>query len=69
MLKWLKSLFGFDTPDTPEIAKEPVAPAPAPEAKTEVAPTKKRAPRKTTTKKAAPKAGTAPKKRGRPKKT
>ena len=23
MLKWLKSLFGFDTPDTPVIVKEP----------------------------------------------
>ena len=43
MIKWLKSLFGFDVPDTPVIAQE------APKAKPKAAPAKK------TTKKIAPK--------------
>lgn len=45
MFKWLKSLLGFDVPDTPVIAQEPVKEAP--KAKT----TSK--PKKTATKKAA----------------
>jgi len=44
MIKWLKSLFGFDVPDTPVIAQ---APAPKPEAKPKA--------KKTTTKKSATK--------------
>jgi hypothetical protein len=50
MIKWLKSLFGFDVPDTPVIAQ---APAPAPKAEAKPAATKTK---KTTTKPATKKA-------------
>lgn len=53
MLKWLKSLFGFDVPDTPVIAEK----APAKKAPAKKAPATKKP------------ASVAPKKRGRPKKT
>mgnify|MGYP000991152034 CR=1 FL=1 len=53
MIKWLKSLFGFDTPDTPVIAQEPVkAPEPKAEQAKPVAKPKKQA-KKPATKKAA----------------
>ena len=60
MLKWLKSLFGFDTPDTPVIAQEPVkAPEPKVEQAKPVAEPKKQAKKpaakKTATKKSAKK--------------
>lgn len=79
MFKWLKSLFGSDVPDTPEIAKAPVVeekPAAKPAAKK--APAKKAPAKKPAAKKPAAKktsatktssASSAPKKRGRPKKT
>ena len=49
MIKWLKSLFGFDIPDTPVIAQ-----APAPKAETKpAAPKTKKTTKKPATKKAA----------------
>jgi len=55
MIKWLKSLFGFDTPDTPVIAQEPVkAPEPKVEQAKPVAEPKKQA-KKPATKKTATK--------------
>jgi hypothetical protein len=71
MIKWLKSLFGFDTPDTPVIAQEPVARVEEPKVETKVEKVEPKAqpvqaePKKTTKKAAPAKAGT---KRG-PKKT
>lgn len=46
MFKWLKSLFGFDVPDTPVIAEKP-----------KKAPAKKTATKKPATKKAPAKRG------------
>ena len=73
MIKFIKSLFGLDTPDTPEIAKapEPVVEEKKPVAK-KAAPAKKAPARKPAAKKAPakkPATSAAPKKRGRPKKT
>jgi hypothetical protein len=74
MIKFIKSLFGLDTPDTPEIAKapEPVA-TPVVEEKKPVAkkaaPAKKAPAKKPAAKKAPakkPATSAAPKKRGRP---
>jgi hypothetical protein len=62
MIKWLKSLFGFDTPDTPVIAQEPVKTV-APELKVEtpapVAKTKTQAKKPATKKKTATKAASS----------
>ena len=48
MIKWLKSLFGFDVPDTPVITQ-----APAPKAETKPAAIKAKKTTKTATKKTA----------------
>jgi len=49
MFKWLKELFGFDTPDTPEIAKKAPAKKKTPATKkpaTKKAPAKRGRPKK-----------------------